>query len=87
MVTETVQIVVALPKDLRDALRALAARDGLDEGAVIRDALRRHFHEHRSDEADSDLRRPLPRSLGMITDPTLDSRQAKDLIRGRQRPE
>jgi hypothetical protein len=80
-------VVVALPRDLRDALQTLAARDGRDEGAVVRDALRRHLHEHGLDEEDGDRRRPLPRSLGMVSDPTLDSRQVKELIRGRQRPE
>jgi plasmid stability protein len=65
-------VVVALPRDLRDALQTLAARDGRDEGAVVRDALRNYLGSASMPEA------PVFHSLGIISDADLQSESYED---------
>ena len=61
-----------LPTELSRALKDAARRSGRPQAEVVREALERYL---------ANEPRPLPKSLGMISDTTLDSAQIKDWIR------
>lgn len=72
MVGEMVRTVVELPKELRDALRVMAEREGRDEGDVMQDALRNYLGRA------SMSRAPVFHSLGIISDADLQSESYED---------
>jgi hypothetical protein len=86
MVSELVETVVRLPRDLRDALRAVAAREGRDEGDVMRDAFSDYVRRNRRD-IDPEGARLLPRSIGIASDPDLSSEDVEEWLKANWRPE
>jgi plasmid stability protein len=68
-----------LPTELRIALRERSRRMGRPQAEVIREALQAYLHEHEG--------RPMPRSIGIGSDPELSGADAEDWLRAHFPPE
>ena len=68
-----------LPSELHFAIREIARRMGRPQAEVMRDALQTFVQEH----AD----RPMPRSIGMGSDPELSGADSEDWLRAHFPPE
>lgn len=86
MVSGLVEVVVRLPRELRDALRAVAAREGRDEVDVMRETFIDHVRRNRGD-IDSEGARLLPRSIGIASDPNLSSEDVEEWLKANWQPE
>jgi hypothetical protein len=68
-----------LPTELHIALREASRRMGRPQAEVIREALQTYLQEHAA--------RPMPRSIGMGSDPELSGADSEDWLRAHFPPE